>query len=377
MRTMSITPKLIARGERSAFWSVASPLLAVLITLLIAAALFALLGQPPGKALAAFLVEPLSSVRGLSAVATKASPLILIAVGLSVAYRCNVWNIGAEGQFTAGAIAGGGLALALPGAPGPLLFPAVLVTGMLGGMLWAGLTAWLRVSFNANEILTSLMLTYIAQFILVALVTGPWRDPTGFGFPQTALFADQALSPTFFGGKLYLGSILAPLIAVLVWLVLGNSVLGFKLRVLGQAPRAARFAGFNASQLVWVALLVSGALAGLAGILEVTGPIGQLTVTLSPGYGFSAIIVCLLGRLNPLGALWAGVLLAVTFVGGNAAQISLRLPNAATAVFQGILLFSLIACDFLIVHRVDWRTLRATPTRSPSAAPTQSSEAAR
>jgi len=352
-------PRLIARGERSAFWGLGSPLLALLLSVLIAAALFAALGQPPLRAIGAFLLEPLSSLRGLAAVATKASPLILIAVGLSIAYRCSVWNIGAEGQFTAGAIAGGGLALALPHVPAALLYPAILASGVIGGMLWAALTAWLRISFNANEILTSLMLTYIAQFILVALVTGPWRDPTGFGFPQTALFSDQALAPSFFGGKLYLGALLAPIVALLAWVVLTKTVLGFQLGVLGHAPRAARFAGFNESRLVLIALLVSGALAGLAGILEATGPIGQLTTTLSPGYGFSAIIVCLLGRLNPLGALWAGVLLAVTFVGGDAAQIELRLPNAVTAVFQGILLFTLIACDCLILYRIEWRAHHA------------------
>jgi simple sugar transport system permease protein len=283
----------------------------------------------------------------------------MMGVGLSLAYRANVWNIGTEGQFTLGAIAAGGLALAMPDAPEWALFPALILLGVIGGALYGLIVAWLRTSFNANEILTSLMLTYIAQYLLVYLVTGPWRDPEGFGFPQTAMFSDAASGPRLVeGSNLHLGLVLAPLIAVAASLVLGKTIMGFQLQVLGQAPRAARFAGFSENRLVWLAMGISGGLAGLAGMFEVTGTQGQLTTTSSPGYGFTAIIVAFLGRLNPIGVIPAGLLLALTYLGGDAAQITLGMSNAITGIFQGILLFCLLGSDVLILHRVRWHPAR-------------------
>jgi simple sugar transport system permease protein len=283
-------------------------------------------------------------------------------VGLSLAYAANVWNIGTEGQFTLGAICGGGAALFLPDGSPWLVYPVVLAAGIAGGALWAAIVAWLRVRFNANEILTSLMLTYVAQYLLVYLVTQPWRDPEGFGFPQSAMFSDATTAPKLIGGtSVHIGVLLAPLVAVIVWLVMTRSVLGFRLRVLGEAPRAARFAGFSENGLVWTALAVSGGLAGLAGVLEVTGTLGQLTTAISPGYGFTAIIVAFLGRLDPLAVIPAAILLAISYLGGNAAQIELGLPNAVTGIFQGILLFYLLGCDVLIMYRL---ARRRQPTRA-------------
>ncbi len=348
------------RGEESRFWRVASPLLALLLTGLMSGLIFALMGRPPALTVYTFLVSPLLAPDGLTALLVKAAPLVTIGVGLSLAYRANVWNIGTEGQFTLGAMVAGGVALALPDAPRAAVLPLLVLAGAVGGMAAGGLVAWLRVRFNANEILTSLMLTYILQYLLVYLVTGPWRDPQGFGFPQTAMFSDAAAGPRLLeGSNLHLGVALAPLLALGVWVVLNRTTLGFQFRVLGQAPRAARFAGFSENRLVWVAMLVSGGLAGLAGMFEVTGTVGQLTTAISPGYGFSAIIVAFLGRLNPLGVIPAGLLLALSYLGGDAAQIALRLPNAVTGIVQGILLFALLGCDVLLLHRVRWRPARA------------------
>ncbi|MDE2576910.1 MAG: ABC transporter permease [Rhodospirillales bacterium] len=339
------------RGARSRVWTYASPLLAIALTVLVVGLFFAAIGKAPGRAVAVFFVAPLLGAGGLAALFVKAAPLILIATGLCVCYRANVWNIGAEGQFTLGAIAGGGVALGFPDAPFWLLYPAVLVAGVAGGTGWAAITAWLRTRFNANEILTSLMLSYVAQLLLTWLVTGPWRDPQGFGFPQTAEFGAGATTPMVAPG-IYLGCLAAQVLALLVWLLLRHSVLGFELRVMGQAPRAARFAGFGETRLVWIAMLASGAMAGLAGVFEVTGPIGQLTNTISPGYGFTAVIVAFLGRLHPLGVVLAGLLLALSYLGGNAAQIDLGTPAAVTGIFQGILLFLLLGSDVLILYRV-------------------------
>ncbi len=355
--------KIEPRGYESKFWRYASPVLALLLTGATSGLIFAAMGRPPGLTVYTFLIAPLIQQDGIAALLVKAAPLIMMGVGLSLAYRANVWNIGTDGQFTLGAICGGGVALLFPDAPAWLLFPAILIVGTIGGMLSGGLVAWLRISFNANEILTSLMLAYITQYLLVYLVTGPWRDPQGFGFPQTALFSDNALGPRLIEDtNLHIGIVLAPLISIGLWFMLEKSLLGFQFRVLGQATRAARFAGFNENRLVSVAMLISGGLAGLAGILEATGTLGQLTTTLSPGYGFTAIIVAFLGRLNPLGAIPAGLLLALTYLGGDAAQINLGLPNAVTGIFQGILLFYLLGCDFLLLHRISWRPSKVKAT---------------
>ncbi len=356
--------KIEARGYESRFWRYASPVLALLLTGATSGLIFMAMGRPAGLTVYTFLIAPLLQQDGLQALAVKAAPLIMMGVGLSLAYRANVWNIGTDGQFTLGAICGGGIALAFPDAPAYLLFPAMVIAGTLGGMASGGLVAWLRIRFNANEILTSLMFAYITQYLLVYLVTGPWRDPQGFGFPQTALLSDTALAPRLIEDtNVHIGVLLAPLIAIGLWFMLEKSLLGFQFRVLGQATRAAKFAGFRENRLVWIAMLISGGLAGLAGLLEVSGTLGQLTTTLSPGYGFTAIIVAFLGRLNPLGVIPAGLLLALTYLGGDAAQINLGLPNAVTGIFQGILLFYLLGCDILLLNRFRWVPSHAKAVR--------------
>lgn len=351
---LSLSP----RGVASGFWRYAAPVLALALTALITGAIFAAMGRPPVLTVTTFLITPLLATGGLEALLVKAAPLVMMGVGLSIAYRANVWNIGAEGQYTLGALAAGGLALALPDAPGWVIVPLLIAAGLIGGAGYALVVAWLRTRFNANEILTSLMLAYVAQYLLVYLVTGPWRDPDGFGFPQTALFSDAAGGPRLIdGSNLHLGLIFAPLIAFAAWVMLNRSVLGFQFRVMGQAPRAARFAGFDENRLIWLAMAISGGLAGLAGMFEVTGNQGQLTINLGPGYGFTAIIVGFLGRLNPLGVIPAGLLLALTYLGGDAAQMNLGLSSAITGIFQGILLFCLLGSDVLITHRLHWKPL--------------------
>jgi ABC-type uncharacterized transport system permease subunit len=345
--------RLEPRGQRSHLWTYASPLLALALTVVTSAIIFSVLGKDPLESLHVFLVSPLTSATGLPELFVKAAPLILIGVGLSLGFRANVWNIGAEGQYTLGAIFAGGLALRFPEAPGLVLIPAMMVLGVLGGMSWAAIPAYLRVRWNANEILTSLMLTYVAQLLLIYLVTGPWRDPEGYGFPQTALFSSNATPPILVEAtRVHLGVLVAFLVAIVGWIVLMRSVIGFQLRVLGQAPRAARFAGFSQDKLIWLSLMTGGGLAGLAGMFEAAGPIGQLTPAISPGYGFTAIIVAFLGRLHPIGVIFGGLILALSYLGGEAAQIDLGMPNAVTGIFQGVLLFFLLACDVLILYRL-------------------------
>lgn len=341
------------RGERSRRWAYASPLIAIVLTLLSGAVIFEALGQAPLPALYAYFIEPISTEYGRTELLVKAAPLILIGIGLALGFRANVWNIGAEGQFTMGALAGGGLALAFYDQSSILLLPAMTVAGALGGLAWAAVPAWLKTRFNANEILTSLMLTYVAQLFLSYLVHGPWRSPAGFNFPETRLFHDSATLPLLLdGSRLHVGVLVAFLAAAVAWLLLARSLVGFQMRVVGLAPRAAGFAGFRQGRLVWISLLISGGLAGMAGLFEVAGPIGQIVPTISPGYGFTAIIVAFLGRLHPAGVVVAGLVLALTYLGGESAQISLGLPAAVTGIFQGVLLFFLLACDLLILYRI-------------------------
>lgn len=342
------------RVERSTAIAIASPLIAIALTLVTAAILFAITGKDPIAALDVYFMEPLTDPYSLEEIAVKATPLVMIAVGLSLCYIANVWNIGAEGQFIVGAVCGSWLAVRTNGTDvGPWLLPVMLVLGAIGGALYALIPAICRVYFGASEILTSLMLVYIADLGMDYLVRGPWRDPQGLNFPTTAAFDPAASVPTLIeGSRLHAGAIIALVVVMLATVLLGRMIMGFEIRLVGAAPRAARFSGFNADRLVIFTFMISGALAGLAGIIEVAGPVGHLDPGVSSGLGFTAIIVAFLGRLNPIGILIAGLFLALTFIGGENAQISMKVSNDLTRVLQGILLFYVLACDSLVVYRI-------------------------
>ena len=347
--------KLEARPQASRWWSYGSPVLALLITVLIGVALFAALGKDPLRGLEVFFWEPLKSRYALGELMVKATPLLLIALGLAVCFRSNIWNIGAEGQFVMGAIAAGGVALMADKSTGSWIMVAVLVGGVLGGMAWGGVTALLRDKFNANEILVSLMLVYVAILALNYLVFGPWKDPMGYNFPQTKTFEKATQIPRLLAGsRMNIGLILALLGSAILWLFLFRSRAGFAQQVSGLAPAAARYAGFSSRRALWTALLVSGGAAGLAGALEVAGPIGQLTPYVPAGYGFAAIIVAFVGRLHPVGMVLSAILMSMFYIGGELAQSRLGLPKSLTGVFQGLLLFTLLACDTLIAYRIRW-----------------------
>lgn len=334
-----------------------SPLIALLLTVGASVLLFQALAVDPARALYALFIEPLSSRYGWAELGVKATPLVMIALALALGFRAGVWNIGAEGQLTAGAIVGGGLGLSLYPSTAGWVLPVMLVGGVAGGMAWAAIPALLRTRYHANEILTSLMLTYIAILLLSYLVHGPWRDPEGFNFPQSRTLT-VTLPILWAGTRLHLGALIALAAVGIAWLLMARTLVGFQIKVIGQATRAGRHAGFSVNQTIWFTLLCGGGMAGLAGIGEVAGPIGQLQPAISPGYGFTAIIVAFVGRLHPLGILLAGILLALSYLGGESAQISLNLPLAVVGVFQGMLLFFLLACDVLIYYRLRLRLPR-------------------
>jgi simple sugar transport system permease protein len=345
--------KLQPRRDPSPGLAYVTPLIALAATLVAGFVMFALLGKDPVRALSLIFIDPLTSKRGLTELLVKATPLILIAVGLSIGFRAGVWNIGAEGQYAMGAVAGGAVAIAVHPAGGIWLLPAMCLAGMLGGMLWAAIPAYLSTRFNASEILVSLMLVYVATLLLSYIVHGPLRDPQSFGFPESVLFQESAQLPALVAGsRAHVGFLVALAVVAAAHILMARHRLGFDIRVFGEAQAAARFAGITRPRIVWLSFLTSGALAGLAGLFDAAGPIGQIVPALPAGYGFTAIIVAFLGRLQPIGILLAGLLLALTYIGGETAQVAMSLPSATTAVFQGMLLFFLLASDVLVRFRI-------------------------
>ena len=346
------------RPSPSKAWTLATPVLAVVLTMIAGGILFAFLGKNPVEAIRTIFWDPIFGefafyYRGQLLV--KAGPLILIAIGLSLGFRAGIWNIGAEGQYIIGAICGAAAGLAFFPSESFLIFPLMIIAGAFGGWVWAMIPAILKTKFGTNEILVSLMLVYVAESILASVSSGLLRNPDGMGFPGSRNFKDfPAAQNTYLieGAGLHWGVLAAFISVIFAYIMLSRHMLGFQIRLTGQSPRAAKFGGVNPTRLVIFCMGVSGALAGLAGMFEVTGPAGQISIDFNSGYGFTAIIVAFLGRLHPVGILLAGLLMALTYIGGEAAQSTLGLPAAAIQLLQGMLLFFLLAVDVLTNFKV-------------------------
>ena len=350
------------RREPSQLMQAVTPVAAVLLTMVIGAIIFQLIGYDGPRAVREIFFTPILAAYKWSDVGRRAAPLILISLGLCMGNRAKVWNIGAEGQYIVGALSGAGVAYFTQGQTGPWIIPLMLLAGLIGGALWAAIPAFLKTRYRVNEILSSLMLVYVALQLLNYLVTGPWKDPNGHNFPQTAPFTPSQMLPKMvFGTPFPPGLFIAFALAVVFWIVMSRSEFGLGIRVVGDAPKAARYAGYNADKMVWHTLLISGAMAGLAGILEASSQSGQLNLGFPSGYGFTAIIVSFLGRLHPLGALLAGIVLAITYVGGQVAQTVVHVPNVTAGIFQATMLFLILASDVLVRRRIriDWGTKAA------------------
>lgn len=347
--------QIVRRDRPLARMRYISPLVAVILMMFTGMLIFLALGRDPMLGFYTFFVRPLSSLYGFGELLLKATPLMLCGIGLAIGFRANVWNIGAEGQFILGAAGATGMALSFPDLPGVVLLPLMVLAGAGAGMAWAAIPAWLKTRFNANEILVSLMLVYVAGFLVSWLVFSPWRDPMGFGFPQTEMFSRAALLPGILPGtRLNAGLFLALALIVVAWVFLQQTVLGFRLRVAGRSRAAAGYAGFSIQRAVWMGLLCGGGAAGIAGMTEVAGPMGQLTDKIALGYGFAAIIVAFLGRLHPIGVVLASLLMALLFLGGEQVQQHMNLPKSISMIFQGLLLFYLLGADLLVNYRLKW-----------------------
>ena len=348
-------PIIIARSQSSNLMNFLIPIIAVILTLFTGSIIFSLMGHNPFFALHTFFISPISTAYGISELLVKATPLALIAIGLAFCFKNNIYNIGAEGQLTMGAIFGGGVGIFFYDVNGFWILPLIIIFGAIGGILWSMIPAILKVRFNTNEILTSLMLVYIAALILDYLVVGPWRDPDGYSFPKTRAFNESARMPLLFEGlRIHFGLIITIVVIFISWFVFSKTILGYQLKVSGLSPKASRFAGFNQNKLVYITFGVCGALAGIAGVGEVTGPIGLIYRDISPNYGFTAIIVAFLGRLHPIGIIFSSIIIALTYLGAEDAQLFMQVPQAVGFVFQGLVLFYLLGADILINYRISF-----------------------
>ena len=354
--------QLEKRPEPSRAWAFATPLLAVLLTMLFGGMLFALLGKNPVETIRTIFLDPLFSEFAWyyrPQLLVKGAPLVLIAIGLSFGFRAGIWNIGAEGQYIVGAICGAGVGLAFYPMDLRFIFPLMVIAGAIGGTLWAMIPGLLRVKFGTNEILVSLMLVYVAEQLLASMALGTMRNPDGMGFPGSrnlAQYPSAANLELIAGSGMHWGVVAAFIAVIFAYITLSRHIFGFQVRLSGQGPRAAVFAGVNPNRMILICLGISGALAGMAGLFEVAGPAGQISIDFNVGYGFTAIIVAFLGRLHPIGILLAGGLMALTYIGGEIAQSNLGLPGAAIQLLQGMLLFFLLAVDLLTNYRIKFKT---------------------
>jgi simple sugar transport system permease protein len=347
--------KLVPRVQSSAKWGYLSPVLAFVLTVIASIVLFTALGKDPIEALYIFFISPIANWYGITELLVVAIPILLCAYGLALCYRASIWNIGAEGQLLSGAVMGTVMALQFVDSTSWWALPLTLLAGMVGGMICSGISAFLNLRLNCNETLVTIMMNYIALNTLLWAVYGPLKDPSGYNFPESALFGNSTLLPVLFEGtRLHFGLLLVLLALVAVWVFMSKTFLGFQIKVLGLDKPAAHMAGFKQKKLAAMVFLVSGALAGLAGAVIITGTTGQLIPAISPGYGYSAIIVAFLGRLHPIGITLAGLLIALLFMGGELSQMTLELPRAITGILQGLILFFLLSCDVLIRYRVQF-----------------------
>ena len=347
---MAMAVKLEKRLNPSAAMNVIVPLVSVLAAFVVGAIFLTLTDRDPLEVYTAMFKGALGSQYGLAETVVKAIPLMLCALGISAAFRMQRWNIGAEGQFYMGAFAASYLPLSHPQLPMWLMLPGMALLGCIGGGLWGLVPAVLRARWKVNEIITTLMLNYVAILWVDLLVYGPWKDPKGFNFPLTAKFTAAAALPNFGDSRIHVGLIIAVVLAAVFWVVFEKSRWGFEIKVIGASEQAARYAGMNIRRNIYWVMLLSGAVCGLAGMAEVSGIVGRLQPNLSPGYGYTAIIVAWLSKLNPAAIILVSILFGALQVGGFFVQ-TMGVPASVAAMLQGAVLFFVVGGEFLTQYR--------------------------
>jgi len=348
---MAMAVKFEKRLNPSVAMNVAVPVLSVLAAFVVGAVFLSLTGRDAIEVYEAMFKGALGSQYGLSETIVKAIPLMLCALGISAAFRMQLWNIGAEGQFYMGAFAASWLPLTFPELPMLLMLPGMLVLGAAAGGLWGLAPAVLRARWKVNEIITTLMFNYVAILWVDYLVYGPWKDPKGFNFPLSAKFPAAASLPTVGDSRIHFGLLMAILLAILFWIVFEKSRWGYEIKVIGSSEPAARYAGMDIRRNIYWVMILSGAVCGLAGMAEVSGIVGRLQPGLSPGYGYTAIIVAWLSKLHPAAILVVAVLFGALQVGGFFVQ-TMGVPASVASMLQGAVLFFVVGGEFLTKYRV-------------------------
>ena len=346
------------RNVQNSYWVIIGPVISVFFTLIIGALIFKILNFPVVESLYQVFLSPFSRADRIADIFVKACPLIIIGIGLIFCFKANIWNIGAEGQFIIGTLSAGSFALLFPENDSYLLIFIMFLIGFVGGAFWASIPAVLKIKLKVNEILVSLMLVYVAMLFIDFMIRGPLRDPMSFGFPLSKPYPDGAIISKIYIpsigylGQLHYGILSIFFLTPLAWFIINKTLPGFQIKVFGSAPKASNFAGFNKNKITLGVLIISGGMAGLAGVIEVSANMGQLQPEVSFGYGFTAIIVAFLGRLNPYGVIIAGLVIATAKLGADNAQMILGIPKVVTGIFEGILLFFLLAGETIQNYKI-------------------------
>lgn len=340
------------RGSASRLFQFAAPFLSVIVALFVAGIILLVAGVNPLDAYISILSEAVGSVYGLTETLVKTTPLILTGLGVALAFRMQIWNIGAEGQLYMGAFGAGAVALFSGIESHIVMISAMFLAAVLCGGLWGGIAGFLRARLRVNEVIVTLLLNYIAILWVDYLVYGPWKDPNGFNFPLSAVFSDAASLSNWFNSRLHSGFFLALLLALAMYIFIERTVWGYEIKVIGSNPKAARYAGMKSGLFIFLVLFLSGALAGIAGFSEVAGLQHRMQHGISSGYGYTAIIIAWLARRSAVGVVIVSFLMGILLVGGDSLQIMWRLPIAFVYAFQGLILFFLLISDFFTRYKV-------------------------
>lgn len=347
----TVTIKLEKRMDVSKFISVFSLVISLFLAFLFGALIIKFSGFNPLEVYKMMFTGAFTTGYGISETIVKAIPLLLAGLGVSIAFRMLLWNIGAEGQLYMGAFAATWVALNFPDLPRVILLVLLVIAGFLGGALWNLIPALTRAYMGVNEIITTLMFNYIANFWIGYLVFGPWKDPEGFNQPFTAKFAKNVMLPTLGGTRIHLGLLLGLIAAIFLYIVLTYTRWGYEIRVTGENERAAQYGGINIKRNIILVMCLSGGLAGVAGMAEVTGVLGRLQQGFSPGYGSTAILVAVLAKFHPLAVIVVSFLFGGLLVGGYTVQ-TIGVPNAIISILQGAILFFVLVGEFFKNYRL-------------------------